>query len=255
MISKSFIKVLISVTAVCLSLSGCAMSAANPALISENLGTATNASPQQATRTPVVEVKPGEDLQSAINKMDRGGKLVLKSGTYEIKGTIVIENKDNMVLEGEGEVWLNTKGIDHQVITIKDSKRISLINIKAQHVIIDEDDNRRIDDGRDGSVVGVYSSEKLTFENCELVGCGIYGLYAENTGEVIINGCYIHHNSLGALYFLNRAGVTNVYLKGNRISNNADYLKKDGNINLFADDSNTIKDNSPDAYREGREKR
>ncbi|MCX7841787.1 MAG: right-handed parallel beta-helix repeat-containing protein [Clostridia bacterium] len=241
---KKYFMALIPGILLCISLAGCTSMSIAPASAPESRKSA----PAVSGKAEAISVKPGDDLQSAVDNCKSGQKIILKQGRYDIKGTISVKDKENIILEGEGEVWLDTKGIDHQVLTFKGCRGIVVKNIKAQHVILEEKDNLHIEDGREGSVVGVYSSGRITFENCELVGCGIYGIFTENTEEVRINGCYIHHNSLNALYFSNRLGTTNVYIKGSRIINNAGYAVKEGNINIFADESNTLENNTPEAY-------
>jgi|LSQX01.2.fsa_nt_gb hypothetical protein len=198
----------------------------------------------------LIYVKPGDDINDAVSKVENGGVIVLEAGTYKIKDTVVISGKENITMKGEGEVWLDIEGIDHHVITVSNCRNIEFHNIKAQHVLNDGDEKRSPEDARNGSVIGVIDSTKVLFLNCELVGCGIYGLYARNTSEIDINGCYIHHNSLKALRFESFKGVVNVYIKGSRIINNMDYLEKEGNVNIIDGGNNTITDNNEKAYKE-----
>lgn len=208
-----------------------------------------NAAVDNTKKVEPVYVKPGDDINEAVNKVQNGGTIVLKSGTYDIKDTVIISEMENVTIKGEGEVWVNLEGIDHHVFTVKNSKNIEFRNIKAQHVLKDGEDKKGpLEDARNGSVVGVLDCSKVTFRNCELVGCGIYGLFAQDTNEIEISGCYIHHNSLKALGFENLKSVTNVFIEGSRIVNNMDYIEKIGNINIFDKGNNIIKDNSEKGY-------
>jgi hypothetical protein len=121
---------------------------------------------------------------------------------------------------------------------------------KGQHIYDKEKakTQKPLDDNRRGSVVDVENCGSVSFDGCELVGCGIYGIFAGNTEEIAVMNCYLHHNSVKALCFINTKGITNVLIKDSRIVNNADFMQKEGNVNVNMNENNIIENNTKQGY-------
>lgn len=196
-------------------------------------------------------ISPGDDIQAAIDQLDDGGILTLNPGTYDTLDTIVIKDRKNIILEGIDDVWINTKGIDHHVLTFMNCNNMILRNIKAQHVILEKSDNDPIDDGRDGAVVGVLGGSGVQLEQCELVGCGIYGVYAYSVLDILLEDCYLHDNAKSAVLFVTGSTSMNVTIKDCIIHKNSNAIEVQGDVNIHMEGNNIIEQNSPGDY-EGR---
>lgn len=197
-------------------------------------------------------ISPGDDIQQAIDSLPDGGKLILTEGTYDTLEPIILEGRKNLSIEGNGEVWINTKGIDHHVITLKACKNITLKNIKAQHVILEEGDNDPIDDARDGAVIGILEGGNNILYNCELVGCGIYGVYAYSSTPVVLEKCYLHDNAVSAVLLTTSAKPVEATIRDCIITQNAGAVEVKGDITVKREGNNRIEHNSPADYHNQR---
>lgn len=194
-------------------------------------------------------ISPGDELQQAIDKVPDGGKLILSEGEYNTLEAVVLENRKNLTIEGNGEVWINTKGIDHHVITLKNCENITLSNLKAQHVILEEGDNDPIEDARDGAVIGVIDGSRISLINCELVGCGIYGVYAHSATPLLIEGCYLHDNAKSAILLTTGSKPVKAIVRGCTIMHNTNSIETRGDIDVQLEGENKIERNSPADYK------
>lgn len=193
-----------------------------------------------------------ESLQQRIDKASDGDIITIGAGTYTIAEPLKIEGKKDLTIKGKGNVIILGENIDMQIFIIKDCGTVTLDNIRARHKSNEGSKETKVFEKRSGSVVDTENVERASFVNCELEGCGVYGIYTENTTEVDISGCNIHHNSWKAFGFHASAGVTNVYIKGSTITHNADYLEKEGRVNINLGDGNVIKFNNKEGYESGR---
>ncbi len=214
-------------------------------LITLCMAATSNVNTQGNNETTVQHISPGDDIQQAIDSLKDGGKLVLTEGTYDTPDAIVLEGRMNLTIEGIGLVWINTKGIDHHVITLKCCKNITLSNIKAQHVILEEGDN-----ARDGAVIGILEGSGINIVNCELVGCGIYGVYAYSATPILLEGCYLHDNSKSAVLFATGAKPMNAVIRDCIITKNAASIEVKGDITVWEEGYNRIEQNSPGDYQQ-----
>jgi len=193
-------------------------------------------------------ISPGDDLQQAVNALPDGGKLILTEGEYDTLEAVMLENRKNLTIEGQGVVWINTKGIDHHVITLKNCESITLSNLKAQHVILEEEDNDPIADARDGAVIGVIGGSRITLNSCELVGCGIYGVYAHAATPLVIEGCYLHDNAKSAILLTTDAKPMKAIVRDCTIMKNTNSIEVKGDIDLQLEGENKIERNTAADY-------
>ena len=198
----------------------------------------------------VLKINVGDNIQQAIDRAADGSEIVISSGRHLISKPVEINNRKNLSITGKGEVWVESQKTDHQIFLIRNSNGILLKNIKAQHIYDKEKakTQKPLDDNRKGSVVDVENCGTVSFDGCELVGCGVYGIFAGNTEEITVRNCYLHHNSVKALCFINTKGITNVLIKNSRIVNNADFIQTEGNINVNMNENNIIENNNKQAY-------
>ncbi len=203
---------------------------------------------EAATKEITKTISPGDALQQALDELPDGGKLILSEGEYDTLEAVVLENRKNLTIEGKGEVWINTKGIDHHVITLKNCENITLTNLKAQHVILEEGDNDPIEDARDGAVIGVIGGNGLSLINCELVGCGIYGVYAHAATPLLIEGCYLHDNAKSAILLTTGSKPMKAVVRDCTIMKNTNSIETKGDIDLRLEGQNKIERNSAADY-------
>lgn len=194
-------------------------------------------------------ISPGDDIQQALDTLPDGGTLTFGEGEYDTLAAIVLEGRKNLTLEGSGEVWINTKGIDHHVITLKNCESITLSNLKAQHVILEQGDNDPIEDGRDGAVIGVIEGSRINLINCELVGCGIYGVYAHASTPLLLDRCYLHDNAKSAVLLTTDSQPVEAVLRDCIITKNTDSIEVRGDIDVKMEGKNRIEQNSPTDYK------
>lgn len=142
----------------------------------------------------VRRITPAEqaELRAIINSAQSGDIIRLQEGIYNYKNAVSIANKENLTLEGEGEVWIIVENIKEDVIKIENSKRVFLKNIKARHQAPLATFNC------EGAVVKIENSSQIWVTDCELNGSGAVGVYLDKGEDVIVNHCYIHHNTLAA---------------------------------------------------------
>jgi nitrous oxidase accessory protein NosD len=139
------------------------------------------------------EVSNAVELQRLLETAQRGDTIKLKAGNYTYVKSLQLVEKEGLTLEGIGDVWIIIEDIKDDVITIRDSKRISLKKIKARH------QTRLPHYDCEGAVVHIIDSQEIHLKQCELNGSGAIGVYLENSKDVIIDQCYIHHNTLTAI--------------------------------------------------------
>jgi len=198
----------------------------------------------------IIRLKPGDDINQLIYDAPNGSKIILAKGRYLISKPVEIANKNNITVLGEDEVWVESKKTDHQIFFIRNSANIFIKGIKAQHIVDEakKEDLKPLSDNRKGSVVDVESCSKVVFEGCELVGCGVYGIYASNTPEVHILNSYLHHNSISALGFYSNSCSMKVYISDSKITNNKSLIETRGDVKVEYGKSNEIKDNDSNGY-------
>lgn len=197
--------------------------------------------------TNTITVYKAEEIQRAIDNAESGEKIVISPGTYIVNDSILIEGKEDITIEGDEYVRILGERVDMQIFIIKNCENIVIKNISACHKLREEDKNRKFE-ARYGSVVDIEDCKKISIENCELEGCGVYGIYSLNNTELSLTACYLHHNSYKALGLYNKNGITNVYIKDCTILENADFMEKDKNVNIIFEGVNYIKNNNMDAY-------
>lgn len=134
------------------------------------------------------------NLQTAINLAPKDAVIELEEITCHYKDSLQINNKQNLTIEGQGDVWIIVDNIYTDVIKIQASQRIFLKNIKARH-------QKPLDNFNcEGAVINIINSDYIWLNSCELNGSGAIGVQAEKSTNIIVNQCYIHHNTLAAFW-------------------------------------------------------
>lgn len=170
------------------------------------------------TKSAVTETATQADIQELFDNLNSNTTLNLKNKIYYLDKPIVISDKSNFVLNGNG-CKLIMKDKQEDVIYVRSSNNITLKNFKATHI----EPEGPI--GCTGSVIQVYNNQNINIENCELNGSGIIGVVAYNTKNLNVANNYIYNNSkYGVLYDTE----CSVELTGNKFEDNGD----DGNYHV-----------------------
>lgn len=150
-------------------------------------------------------------LQQTIDSASSGTVIRLEDITCHYTKALQITDKENLTIEGKGNVWIIVDDINDDVIEIHNSLRVFLKNIKARH-------QTPLNDFRcEGSVVRMSDSKQIWLTDCELNGSGAVGVHLESSTEIIVNQCYIHHNTLAAFWLDGSDGVA---IHNNTITDN-----------------------------------
>jgi hypothetical protein len=151
-----------------------------------------------------------EELKFLYNGLKTGENIKLKKLMYYLDRPLMISNKNNFTLDGNGCTFI-MKDKSEDVMIVENSKNITLTNFKATHI---EPDGPI---GCTGSVIQVRDNEKVLIEKCALNGSGIIGVTSYNTKNLSVVGNYIYNNSeYGILFDLE----TTIEIKNNNFEDN-----------------------------------
>ena len=165
-----------------------------------------------------IHVYPGQrpGLQEAISQARNGSTILVAEGIHRTDSAITVKGKTGLRIEGEGEAWIICSDIYANVVEIQDCSGVELTGIHARH------EEPLEEYGCQGAVIGVLESNDIGIYDCELNGSGAMGVMIDNSGNVIVSGCLIQHNSFTAIY-LYLAGP--VSITHNRIFDNSSTLE------------------------------
>ena len=147
------------------------------------------------------------DLTEARDYGIRGGEHYSWSEIYDDGWELVIESVDGLVLEGKPGVEIVTVPRYACVLKFTDCRSITLQGFTAGHTVAPGYCT--------GAVLGLSACRDVRVEDCDLYGCGTYGLelsrcsgvhvtntiirdcsygviYADNSADVLLDGCSIH---------------------------------------------------------------
>lgn len=172
------------------------------------------------------------NVKELFNAIGSGKRIILKAGEYNLSqlpledrnndalnyggywddelyeyveyyienDAIYMSYLNNICLEGEAgaEVRIVTEECSEAPINFSNCENIVLRNLTLGHAV---------EPGTcSGSVVYLYDSYHMTFEDCRLFGCGTYGFDASGCSDVTVNNCDIYECSDGLLYVINSEG-------------------------------------------------
>lgn len=149
----------------------------------------------------VVEVKPGQSIQKAIDKVynEGGGVVFLKKGTHILNSTITL--KSNITLIGEGRdktILLQGEGIDNAAFNIEDKPQVTDLVIK----------DLTLKGKREGKVNGILfrgrnesRHTRVMLQNIDVTDWSAQGVHMKRTDNIIMDNCNFQYNgSAGGLY-------------------------------------------------------
>ncbi len=147
---------------------------------------------------------------TSFSKIESGSNVKLKKGVYHLESRLEINSKENITIDGNGSTFI-MKSLSDDVISIQDSKNITLKNFTATHI---EPDGPV---GCTGNVILISKGSNILIEKCELNGSGIVGVSAYETENLKIKDNYIHKNSQYGIIYQGPS----VEITGNTFENNA----------------------------------
>ncbi|MDM8558549.1 right-handed parallel beta-helix repeat-containing protein [Candidatus Parabeggiatoa sp. HSG14] len=176
-------------------------------------------------RISALKLRQCLNLQQVIDSATSGTVIQLEETTCRYTEALRITGKENLTIEGKGDVWIIVDDINDDVIKIQNSQRVFLKNIKARHQTPLEGFNC------EGSVVSMFNSQQIWLTRCELNGSGSVGVHADASSEIVVNQCYIHHNTLAAFWLDDSDSIA---IHNNTITENGStiYGLKAGNIRM-----------------------
>ena len=149
----------------------------------------------------VVEVKPGQSIQKAIDKVynEGGGVVFLKKGTHILNSTITL--KSNITLIGEGRdktILLQGEGINNAAFNIEDKPQVTDLVIK----------DLTLKGKREGKVNGILfrgrnesRHTRVMLQNIDVTDWSAQGVHMKRTDNIIMDNCNFQYNgSAGGLY-------------------------------------------------------
>ena len=149
----------------------------------------------------VVDVKPGQSIQKAIDKVynEGGGVVFLKKGTHILNSTITL--KSNITLIGEGRdktILLQGEGIDNAAFNIEDKPQVTDLVIK----------DLTLKGKREGKVNGILfrgrnesRHTRVMLQNIDVTDWSAQGVHMKRTDNIIMDNCNFQYNgSAGGLY-------------------------------------------------------
>ncbi len=153
--------------------------------------------------------KKYKDIQTAIHAAKDGATIRIYSGNYRTKKPVIIEHRKNLKIIGIGNVNVLCSNMYTDVMRIFKSKNILIRNLRMRHY--------PVVDGCGGAVINARDTEKLTVERCELNGCGMTGIMANNCRDMVVKFNKIFKNSYAGFSFYK---CNNLTFSRNRVYNN-----------------------------------
>jgi len=129
-----------------------------------------------------------------LDNIESGSNIKLDKGTYELDNTIRIFGKENITIDGNNATLI-MRNMAADVIYIRNSNNITLMNFKATHI------EPKGPTGCTGNVIHIEGGANILIEKCDLNGSGIVGIAAYNTKNLTVSNNFIHKNSqYGIIY-------------------------------------------------------
>lgn len=158
-----------------------------------------------------------QTIQEAVGISSNGDTIKIKNGVYATDYAIVVENKSNLKIIGEGYVDVICNSYVN-IIEFRNCKNVLIENIHAVHGL----GTAYYGCGEESNVLALYDCQNITIRKCELNGCGHIGIYAYDSDNLLITNNYIHSNvNSGISITKYNVEIKNIAIIGNRLINNA----------------------------------
>ncbi len=150
--------------------------------------------PLQTFARSTITVGPGEKyttIQPAIDAADTNTLISIKSGTYKISKALEIKNKKQIILAGQGKVSIICTSDQQVVIQITDSYRVLIRGLHLTH----EPKATGCAEG----VININKGREIIITNCDINGCGVYGVSIYKSNRVAVMKSVLHNNEYNAI--------------------------------------------------------
>lgn len=134
--------------------------------------------PVHAAEMKTANVSTAEELLAAIAS---DTKIILAPGVYNMgKEYLSMSHIENLEIYGNGQAEITTEAGHRRVISTYDSNNIIFSGFTVGH------DVPKYGCGKDGNVFGIFRSNNIEINNCDMYGCGFYGIESEKS-TIIVN--------------------------------------------------------------------
>lgn len=172
-----------------------------------------------------------QSLQAIIDESRDGTLVRIPDGHYVQDGTVSITNRKSLKLSFHPDAVVECTNIYVDVIEIKNCTRIEIENGTFRH-----QGGERVE-RCNGSVFSVQESRDVTIVDCEINGCGTYGVSASQCYGLSVKHCFLHSNVYAAFDFY---GNSKVKLESNVLKDNPLFSKwQDANQLREVEERNT----------------
>lgn len=158
----------------------------------------------------IVSVSSAEEL---LNSIESNKKIILSPGIYNISavsdvqnlcvqkqeywdntflGAYTIKNVENMTIEGDAEIVIDDKMGD--VLRFENCNDVTLRGLTIGHTTSYEEYQC------EGAVTRFLECNNITIDNCNLFGCGAFGVLASSTPNIMISGSKIYDCSYTGIW-------------------------------------------------------
>ncbi|OHD55192.1 MAG: hypothetical protein A2Y33_05265 [Spirochaetes bacterium GWF1_51_8] len=129
-----------------------------------------------------------DDFLKAVENAGDGSVITLKSGDYFLPETLLLQDKSDITIAGEGEVNIYIKDENANVMEIMNCGSVTLKNIKLKHY------NPPKELMCTGVVIYGDNCGSLSLENCVIDGSGYWGLWLGGFDSVTAkNTKFVNH--------------------------------------------------------------
>lgn len=153
----------------------------------------------------IVQVRPGESIQSAIDRAPAGSIIRVMPGTYRERIRI---NKDNITLQGERGAVLDYNGVSISggAIQISDRQNVriegfEIRNIRggstptairvdgaSKNISIVNNDIHHVESSSNAHAIGVFGTKSTAIQNVVIAGNRVHDLKLGQSEAVVLNG-------------------------------------------------------------------
>jgi len=163
---------------------------------------------------PQIEVKVS-NIEQLYNEIGNNKRIILTSDFYNIESdksenevvdywenkSLVIENVENMTIEGEHMTEITVDDIWSNVITFDNCKNIVLNNLKMGHSV----GNSTYE--CEGAVLRLNDCDNFIINNCSLYGCGAEGIYAQKSTNIRVNYSKIYDCTYSGIWLTDNSNA------------------------------------------------
>lgn len=190
----------------------------------------------ERTKAKMIIVGAEEDLKTPVEAFEKainGDTILIRDGNYYSDLALELPSGvDNLLIKGEGEVKFLCSSEHAHVFTLSNHNNIKFENILFRHTNSSEADGECT-----GSVFSVWSLSNLVYKNCNINGCGVYGINGWQLDEVTIQNSKLHNNQYYPIVFNGKSimdtssSVPGLHIVNSLFENNGHGLEDDDENN------------------------